>query len=123
MLEAITNCGNSEKLWELWNQKSVFTRIVPIFRSSRSEVFLRKDVLKICSKFTEEHPCQSAISIKLQRNCIETPLRHQCSPVNLLHIFRTSFPKNTPGRLLLDITLNVLIIINSINVNSNSKVL
>ena len=26
---------------------------------------------------------------------------HGCSPVNLLHIFRTTFPKNTPGRLLL----------------------
>ena len=30
------------------------------------KVFLEKGVLKICSKFTEEHPCQSAISIKLQ---------------------------------------------------------
>ena len=24
-----------------------------------------------------------------------------CSPVNLLHIFKTPFPKNTSGRLLL----------------------
>ena len=32
------------------------------FRSSHSEVFLRKGVLKICSKFTGEHPCRSAIS-------------------------------------------------------------
>ena len=35
-------------------------------RSSRSEVFLRKDVLKICSKPTGERSCRSAISIKLQ---------------------------------------------------------
>ena len=35
------------------------------FRSSRPEVFLGKDVLKICSKFTGEHPCRSVISIKL----------------------------------------------------------
>ena len=28
-------------------------------------------------------------------------LRHGCSPVNLLHIFRTAFPKNSSGRLLL----------------------
>ena len=27
--------------------------------SSHYEVFLRKVVLKICSKFTEEHPCRS----------------------------------------------------------------
>ena len=31
-----------------------------------TQVFLEKGVQKICSKFTEEHPCQSAISIKLQ---------------------------------------------------------
>ena len=34
-------------------------------------------------------------------NFIEISLRHGCSPVNLLHIFRTPFPKNTSGRLLL----------------------
>ena len=32
------------------------------YRSSRSEVFLVKGVLKICSKFTGEHPCRSVIS-------------------------------------------------------------
>ena len=37
-------------------------------RSSRPEVFLGKGVLKICSKFTGEHPCRSLISIKLQSN-------------------------------------------------------
>ena len=35
------------------------------FRSSHPEVFLRKGVLKICSKFTGENPCRSSISIKL----------------------------------------------------------
>ena len=58
-------------------------------------MFLRKGVLKICSKFTGEHPCRSAISI------IEIPLRHGRSPVNLLHIFKTSLPKNISGWLLL----------------------
>ena len=28
-------------------------------------------------------------------------LRHECSPVNLLHIFKTPFYKNTSGGLLL----------------------
>ena len=32
---------------------------------------------------------------------IEITLGHGCSPVNLLHIFRIPFPKNTSGRLLL----------------------
>ena len=49
----------------------------------------------------QEHPCWSVISMKLKSNFIEITLRHGCSPVNLLHIFRTSFPKNTPGGLLL----------------------
>ena len=61
---------------------------------------LGKRVLKICSKFTGEHLCQSAIS-KLQSNFIDVALRQGCSPVNLLHIFRTSFPSNTSGCLLL----------------------
>ena len=34
-------------------------------RSSHPEMFLEKDVLKICSKFTGEDPCRSVISIKL----------------------------------------------------------
>ena len=34
-------------------------------RSSPPKMFLQKGVLKICSKFLGEHPCQSVISIKL----------------------------------------------------------
>ena len=63
-----------------------------------------RGVLKICSKFTGEHSCRSAISIKLESNFTEITLRHGCSPVNLLHIFRTSFPRNTSGQLLLHIS-------------------
>ena len=71
-------------------------------RSSHSKVFLRKFVLKICSKYAGENPCRSAISINLLCNFIEIALSHGCSPVNLLHIFRKPFPKNTSERLLLD---------------------
>ena len=70
-------------------------------RSIHSDVFLRKGVRKIWSKFTGEHPCRSAISIKLLCNFIEIALRHGCSPVNLLHIFRIPFLKNTSWWLLL----------------------
>ena len=62
-------------------------------RSSRPEVFLGKGVLKIWSKITGEHRSRSVISV-------ETILRHGCSPVNLLHIFRIPFLKNTSGWLL-----------------------
>ena len=37
-------------------------------------------------------------------NLLEIVLRHGCSPVNLLHIFKLPFLKNTSGRLLLKIT-------------------
>ena len=70
-------------------------------RSSLPEVFSGKSVLKICSIFTGEHAYWSMILIKLQSNFIEITLRHGCSPVNLLYFFRTSFPKNTSGRLRL----------------------
>ena len=74
-------------------------------RSSHPDVFfLKKDVLKICSKFTGEHPCRYVISIKLLCYFIEITLQYRCSPVYLLHIFRTPFIKNTFGGLLLNKT-------------------
>ena len=76
-----------------------------IYRSSRPEVFLRNGVLKICSKFTGEHPYRSVIF-----KFIEITLWHGCSPVNLLYVFRTPFPKNISGRLLLNID-NIIYII------------
>ena len=68
------------------------TSLEQIVRSSHPKVFLGKGVLKICSKFTGEHPSQSATSA----------LWHGYSLVNLLHIFRTPFLKNTSGGLLLN---------------------
>ena len=54
-------------------------------RSSHSEVFLEKGVLKKCSKCTWEHPCRGGISIKLQSN------------------FSTSFQQKTGEWLFLDV--------------------
>ena len=68
---------------------------------SPPEFCLGKGILKICSKFTGEYPCRSVILIKLLLNFIEIVLWYGCSPVNLLHIFRTPFPRNTSGELLL----------------------
>ena len=70
-----------------------------IYRSSHSKVFLGKGILKICSKFTGELPCRSVLC-----NFIEIALRHGCSLINLLHVFRTPFPKNTSGELLLNLS-------------------
>ena len=60
-------------------------------------------ILKICSGFTGEHPCQSVISIKLQN----ITLPHGLCPVSLMHIFRTRFSKSTSGRLLLYIYIHI----------------
>ena len=40
---------------------------------------------------------------KLQSDFIEIVLRHGYSPENLLHIFRTPFPRNTSAWLILEI--------------------
>ena len=65
---------------------------------NQPELFFWNGVLKIYSKSTGEHPCWSAISIKWESNFIEITLWHGCSPVNLQHISRTLFRKNSaPG--------------------------
>ena len=43
---------------------------------------------------------------KVQSNFIEISLLHRCFPVNLLHIFRPPFPKNTSGWMLFSLFLN-----------------
>ena len=83
-----------------WRRKWVVASI----QKHRPGVFLGKGVLKMRSIFTGEHLCRRAASIKFQSNFIEITLRHGCSPVNLLHIFKTPFLKNTSGWLLLSIS-------------------
>ena len=80
-------------------------QILMNYRSNHPEVFLRKGVIKICSNFTGEHPCRGVILIELLCNFIEIGLRHICSPVNLLHIFRTPLPRNTSVWLLLHLVV------------------
>ena len=86
--------------FSVWNQITSLS-LERYSKSSRPGLFLGKGALKICSKFTGERPYRSVISIKLLCNLIEIEIRHGCSFVNLLYIFRTPFPKNTSGRLLL----------------------
>ena len=51
-------------LWKFNNSLTSNAEYTEKIKSSHPEVLLRKGVLKICSKFTKEHPCQSAIAIK-----------------------------------------------------------
>ena len=102
-----------KRLQHMYFEEQIFWRTPAMqnftlsFRSSHPKVFLRKGALKICSKFTREHPYRSAISIKLQSNFIEVTRRHGCSPVKLLHIFSTPLLKNTSGRLLLKFSISL----------------
>ena len=89
-------------------------------KSSLLDVFLGKGVLKICTKFKGEHPWRSSISIKLLCNFIEIALRHECSPINLLHIIRTPFLKKTSEWLLLKIVHQILANLQTDNLIANN---
>ena len=41
-------------------------------------------------------------------NFIETTLQHVCSPVNVLHIFRTPLPRSISGGLFLSFLRNTV---------------
>ena len=94
-------------------------KVNSMYRSSFPEAFLGKCVLKLNKKFTGEHLCRSVIWIKFFCNFIKITFRDRCSPVNLLYIFRTTFPKNTSAGLLLNlITYNLLFFSNKFALSS-----
>ena len=72
---------------------------------------LKKRCSENIQQFTGEHPCWSVISIKLQCNFVKILLWYECSPVNLLHIFRPPFRKNIFGWLPLKSYGNLMDII------------
>ena len=80
--------------------QSSFSSLSTCISSFLSE-FLEKSVLKMCNKFAGERLCRRVISIKFLHTFIEIKLRHRCSPISLLRIFRTPFYKITSGGLLL----------------------
>ena len=57
----------------------------------------------LLKKLSQKHPSRGVLrcSENMLCNFTETTLRHGCSPVNLLRIFRTTFSKNASRRLLL----------------------
>ena len=57
--------------------RNIFTvQNISLNRNSNPEVFLRKGVLELYSRFTGEHRYRSVISIKILCNFIEITLRH-----------------------------------------------
>ena len=74
-------------------------------RSSRTDVFCKKGVLRNFAKFIEKHLCQSLFFNKAAglrpAILLKKRLWHSCFPVNFGKFLRTPFSQNTPGRLLL----------------------
>ena len=110
-LSEFSECFYSLNTWWFFN----------VIRSNSPEVFLGKGILKICSKCTGERQCRKVISIKLQSNFIEITLQHGCSPVILLHNFRTPFSQNTSGWLLLKVKSWRFIICNTMTENDSKS--
>ena len=68
--------------------KMIFENFVT-HRSSRPEVFCKKDVLRNFTKFTGKHLCQSLFLLKKR-------LWYRCFPVNFAKFLRTPFFYRTP---------------------------
>ena len=68
-------------------------------------MFYKKRFLKI-EKVVLKAPALESLFLV---NFVEIALRHGCSPVNLLHIFRTPFLKNTSGWLVLLLVIQKII--------------
>ena len=72
--------------------------------TAKTETVTQRFPRKRCSENMQQiyrrTPASKIDFNKVASNFIETALRHGCSPVNLLHIFRTAFIKNTSGVIL-----------------------
>ena len=71
------------------------------FRSSRPEVFCKKDVLRNFAKFTGKHLCQSLFFNKVAglrpATLLKKRLWQRCFPMNFLRFLRTPLLQNTSG--------------------------
>ena len=77
-------------------KKSIFQEI-NLLKCSNTQKHPFRGVLR---KSFSENMHQMYSGIPMLFNFIEITLRNECSSVNLLHIFRTSFPRNTFRGLL-----------------------
>ena len=80
--------------------RGVFRTLLNV-RSSRLEVFCKKDVLRNFAKFTGKHLRQSLSFNKVAglrpATLLKKRLRHRCYPVDFPKFLRTPSLQNTPG--------------------------
>ena len=72
------------------------------------------DMQKQLSRGVLRKRCSEKNAANLQENT-HAEVRFACFPVNLLRIFRTHFPENTSGWLLMDMTVGVLADVSNIS--------
>ena len=72
-----------------------------------SEVAIQRcSYKKVLWKYAENLQENTHTEVRFQWSCFfQPPPRHGCSPLNLLYIFRTTFPKNTSGPLLVPLSI------------------
>ena len=63
LIHKYTSLGNIKSCLYKTDNYPTLPILMPSFKSSPPEVFLVRGALKICSKFTGEHPYRSVISI------------------------------------------------------------
>ena len=104
-----TKFWNFKLLYYIWKEVKV-----SVLANSKVSVLLDLFLFRILpsqrEKVLQKHPSRSVLrkrcSENLQSNFIEITLRHGCSPVKLLYISKTPFPKSTSDRLILVLQFN-----------------
>ena len=105
-------------IWIMWTIICFLRQFKKIGQNQPSRDVLRK-------RFSEniQQTCRRTPMRKCYFNSIEITLRHRCySSTNLLYIFRTLFPKNTFGVLLLhNHWTRIISELSSLGFNTNSE--
>ena len=86
----IMNCASYCKMWEKFIIKYDMQK-------QPSRGILRKKYSENMQQIYRRTPMPKWDFIKVQFSLIEITLWYECSPVNLLHIYRITFSKNTSG--------------------------
>ena len=103
-------------------KKLYVTRNKGFYRSSRPEVFCKKDVLRSFTKFTGKHPCQSLLFNKVvgrPATLLKRRFWHRSFPLNFVKFLKLLFFIEHLWWLLLDSNL-LYLTKNALNRTSNA---
>ena len=86
-----------------WRERVASRRCENNYRCSHQRCSIKEAVLRIFTKFTGKHLCQS-LFFKKVADLLKKKLWHRCFPVNFVKVLRTPFLQNIFGRLLPNLT-------------------